>query len=405
MSLQPERPYAEEIDPARLEIEAADAEHHVHQENWLDGIRLGTPQNCDVLAGAIVQDDRVAGGDVEPPGPHDGVRRTASEVGQGLTTATRAKVVRLARVAMRTRFEIVLAGDDPVRLRAAGEEALDEIDRVERLLSAFRPDSELSRINADGARAPVRVERSVLELLHRARSLSRLTEGAFDVAAGGLMKLWGFTDEARSRVPSSEELETQLGEDAFEVDEAEGTVALPRPTRAARPRRDRKGLRARSRGRRSCAMPGSRALCFNGGTSTVLAIGGPPDRDAWQIAVADPASPGRVLAEGRLRDRALSVSTTLGRTLAIGVRQIGHVLDPRTGQPVEVRAARCGGRRLGHRTQTLSRPRPSCSVPGAAALTERFPGASFLVTGEGAPPMLANPGAPQLVLAERERSA
>ena len=58
------------------------------------------------------------------------------------------QTVALACNAMATRFEIVLHGDHPVALRAAGEEALDEIERLERQLSLYRPSSEIARLNA-----------------------------------------------------------------------------------------------------------------------------------------------------------------------------------------------------------------------------------------------------------------
>src|SRR5215470_10302420 len=72
-------------------------------------------------------------------------------------------VVTLARHAMATRFELVLHGPDPVRLRAAGEEALDEIERLEAQLSLFRPSSEIYHLNRAAAASPVRVTPTVFK--------------------------------------------------------------------------------------------------------------------------------------------------------------------------------------------------------------------------------------------------
>ncbi|MEX0746888.1 MAG: FAD:protein FMN transferase, partial [Rhodothermales bacterium] len=77
--------------------------------------------------------------------------------------------IRLARNAMATRFELVVEGEDEVWLRAAAEEALDEIERLEAQLSIFRPTSDLSRINAKAAHGPVRVEPRLFSLLQTAR--------------------------------------------------------------------------------------------------------------------------------------------------------------------------------------------------------------------------------------------
>src|SRR5439155_4602268 len=73
--------------------------------------------------------------------------------------------VALARHAMATRFEIVLHGDNPVALRAAGEAALEEIDRLEAQLSLYRPSSEIAHLNARAAKGPVRVTPSLFALL------------------------------------------------------------------------------------------------------------------------------------------------------------------------------------------------------------------------------------------------
>src|SRR6266571_4951356 len=65
--------------------------------------------------------------------------------------------ISLACSAMATRFEMVLHGEDAVALRAAGEEAISEIERLEEQLSLYRPSSEISALNARAALAPVRV--------------------------------------------------------------------------------------------------------------------------------------------------------------------------------------------------------------------------------------------------------
>jgi len=107
--------------------------------------------------------------------------------------------VRLARHAMATRFEWVLWGQAPERLRAAGEEALDEADALESALSLYRGLSDIARVNASAAVGPVRVSPSTFRLLERARVLSEATEGAFDITVGALLRVWGFVGGTGSR--------------------------------------------------------------------------------------------------------------------------------------------------------------------------------------------------------------
>src|ERR1044071_8161217 len=114
-------------------------------------------------------------------------------------------LVTLARHAMATRFEIVLHGSDPVKLRAAAEEALDEIERLEGRLSLFRPTSEISRLNAGAARQPIRVTPELFALLQQAQKLHRETGGVFDITIAPLVRCWGFM-HGNGRRPSEEEL-------------------------------------------------------------------------------------------------------------------------------------------------------------------------------------------------------
>src|SRR5580765_5972927 len=96
--------------------------------------------------------------------------------------------INLARNAMATRFEIVLHGTNAVALRAAGEEALGEIERLEGQLSLFQPTSQIARLKARAAPEPVRVSPAVFPLLEHAQQLRKETEGAFATTVAPLMR-------------------------------------------------------------------------------------------------------------------------------------------------------------------------------------------------------------------------
>src|ERR1043166_9328717 len=104
----------------------------------------------------------------------------------------RGGAVHLACSAMANRFEMVLHGEDALALRAAGEEAIAEIERLEQQLSRYRPSSEIAALNARAARGPVRVSPPVFALLQHAKQLSNETNGASDITIGPLVRCWGF---------------------------------------------------------------------------------------------------------------------------------------------------------------------------------------------------------------------
>jgi thiamine biosynthesis lipoprotein len=230
---------------------------------------------------------------------------------------------------MATRFEFVLHGANPAALRAAAEEALDEVERVESLLSLYRPHTDIARLNASAARGPVRVMPATFRLLQRAVELSRATGGAFDVTAGALVRAWGFmggsggaaTDETLAAARSC------VGSDLLELDAGDFTVRFRREGVVVDLGSIGKGY-ALDRVAELLREAGVETALLHGGTSTVIALGAPPDAEAWTIA--RPRG-GTV----RLRNESLSVSAGWGKSFrdASG-RELGHVLDPRTGQPV-----------------------------------------------------------------------
>jgi len=111
-----------------------------------------------------------------------------------------------SRPAMGTSFEVYLYAPNRERASQLFEAAFDEIERVEAALSNYRSSSELSRINASAADAPVVTDPEVFALLEQALAYSRESDGAFDVTVGKLMKAWGFFRGA-GHYPSGEELD------------------------------------------------------------------------------------------------------------------------------------------------------------------------------------------------------
>src|SRR5262249_47398039 len=115
------------------------------------------------------------------------------------------KTMAVARNAMATRFEIILHGENEVSLRAAGEEALDEIERLHNQLSLYEPSSDVAHINALAGVEPARGEHRLFRLLQEAQRLSAETGGAFDITVAPLMRCWGFM-RGSGRLPDPEEL-------------------------------------------------------------------------------------------------------------------------------------------------------------------------------------------------------
>jgi thiamine biosynthesis lipoprotein len=293
-------------------------------------------------------------------------------------------LIRLAREAMRTRFEILFpeeAGQSAAHLRAAGEEALEEIAAVERRLSVYRLDADLYAVNARAAEEAVRVDARTFTFLREAFQLVETTGGAFDPTVGPLLTLWGLSG-TEERLPDSPEIAEALpkvGVQNAVLDEEALTVRYAVPGMRLDPGAIGKGY-ALGRAEELLRENGIRNALLHGGTSTVCALGAPPETpDGWHIAVQDPTKPEAHLAVAVLRDCSLSVSAVHGKSFWAQGRRFGHVLDPRIGWPVEKTLLAAVVAPSAIETDALSTALLVLGEEGLPVLVNRFQNAGFLV--------------------------
>lgn len=246
------------------------------------------------------------------------------------------EMVRVACRAMATRFEIALWGGSESDLRAAGEEALGEIQRLEAQLSLYRPDSDLCDLNARAAREAVPVDPRLFRLLERSAQLSDATDGAFDITVAPLLRAWGFVGGS-GHLPDEAEVAAAravTGMDLVVLDAENFTVRFLREGVMIDLGAIGKGYAVECAADilRECGIGGA---LLHGGTSTVQALHTQPDGSPWSIAIQDPTASDRHLAVVSLRNSALSVSAVHGKSFRQGDARFGHVLDPRTGAPAQ----------------------------------------------------------------------
>jgi thiamine biosynthesis lipoprotein len=246
--------------------------------------------------------------------------------------------VTVACHAMATRFEIVLYGENPVALRAAGEEALQRIDQLEDQLSLFRTGSEISYLNARAAKSPVRVTPGLFALLHQAQKLSAESRGAFDITVAPLVRCWGFMGGV-GRFPAPAEVaeaRTKVGMGLVQLNSADFTVQFAREGVMLDLGAIGKGY-AVEQAVEVLREAGVTSALIHGGTSTVQALGPPPGEEFWKIAIETPVTkpdvPPSLLATVPLKEEAMSVSGLVGNSFQAKGRTYGHIIDPRTGEP------------------------------------------------------------------------
>ena len=249
--------------------------------------------------------------------------------------------------AMAAEFSVILAESDAHLVEAAFE-ALELLDRIEADLTVYRQDSEISQVNAMASERPVTLSESTYRLIQRSIAWSEKTAGAFDITAGPLVRVWGFT-ERRGRKPTAAEVQAaveRVGYTAVRLDDEHRSVACERPGMEINLGAIGKGF-ALDELAETLTARGLRNFLIHGGGSSVIARGDQVagggqvagngqvagSGQGWAVGISHPTKPKLRLAGIRLRDEALSTSGSGKQFFHHRGRRYGHVIDPRSGYP------------------------------------------------------------------------
>jgi thiamine biosynthesis lipoprotein len=233
-------------------------------------------------------------------------------------------------------YAIDAYGPDAEALPHIVGDAFDEVDRIDRLMSNYKADSGLSRINAEAARHPVAVDPELFEFIVEATDYSRQSEGAFDITVGPLMKAWGFFG-GEGRVPGGDELAVarrHVGSRHVILNRIERTIAFDEPGVEL----DLGGIAKGYAVDRVVSLLKQRnvaAALISAGGSTIYGLAAPPAREGWDVMIQDPIHSAKVATTVTLKDRALSVAGTSEKSFAVDGVRYSHIMDPRTGSPVQ----------------------------------------------------------------------
>ena len=271
-----------------------------------------------------------------PPAPAD--PRPGGDADGGESPEVHSLVV--GREAMACRFEVVFNAGEVRHDTALALAALDLVDEIEARITVYRDTSELARLNARASEDWQPVSAELLGLLLEARALFDRTGGAFDPAAGRLVRAWGFL-RREGRTPDAATLDlarAASGMDGVEIDAAGARVRFTKPGLELNPGAIGKGW-ALDRVVESLRAAGVTSVLVHGGSSSVRAAGvqGPalPGRRGWRVGIRHPLRPGTRLATVTLVDGALGTSGSGTQFFVDRGRRLGHILDPRTGIPAE----------------------------------------------------------------------
>lgn len=236
---------------------------------------------------------------------------------------------------MGNRFEITVVSPDEQDANVHIDAAIEEIGRIETLLTTFNEESQTSLINRNAGLKPVKVDREVFDIIERSKKISSVTQGAFDITYGSVdKKLWNF-DKTMTELPDPATAKKSVHLINYRnviLDEKKCTVFLRE-----------KGMRIGfgGIGKGYAAEMAKRLLVKRGVKSGIVNAAGDltawglqPNGEDWTIGIADPDSARHPFSYLKITNSAIATSGNYEKFIVVNGKKYSHTIDPKTGLPV-----------------------------------------------------------------------
>ncbi|MEL6974535.1 MAG: FAD:protein FMN transferase [Bacteroidota bacterium] len=236
---------------------------------------------------------------------------------------------------MGTRFEITVVAPNEDIGYININEAVAEIQRIEKLISSWDADSETSEINKNAGIRPVRVSQELFELIERALALSKVTDGAFDITYASLDKVWRF-DGSMTTMPTESEIArsvAKIGYDKVILNSATHSVYLTEKGM-------RIGFGAIGKG---YAADKAKALLMSkevkagiiNASGDLTTWGTKSNGENWMVGITNPLEKEKVFAWLPVIESSVATSGNYEKFISFGGQKYSHIIDPRTGYPTK----------------------------------------------------------------------
>lgn len=233
-------------------------------------------------------------------------------------------------------FELTVVATDSTQANLYFEASVQEVKRIELLISEWKPETEVSKVNAQAGISAVKVSKEVFDLVERALKISKISEGAFDLTFASMEKLWQFDKKEHATLPSPEIVSNNVknvGYPFIQMDKKNQTIYITNP-------KTKIGLGGIGQG--YIADKISEKLKGMGCTSAVVNVSGDvyawgkkPDQKPWQVAITNPMNTQKIIGYFPLENSAVETSGNYEKYFTHQQKRYAHIIDPRTGYPVQ----------------------------------------------------------------------
>ncbi|WP_438422483.1 FAD:protein FMN transferase [Aquimarina macrocephali] len=234
---------------------------------------------------------------------------------------------------MGSRFDITVVDKDKITANQYIDIAVEEIQRIEKLISSWDKNSQTSLINDNAGINPVKVDVELFDLIDRAVQISKLTDGAFDISYASMDRIWKF-DNSMKKMPSEEEIKMSVAKVGYQniiLNKAKSTVFLKQKGMKIGFGAIGKGYAAdRAKDLLMSKEVSAGIINASGDMNT---WGKQPDGSEWKVAITNPLNKNNAFALLPVIDKAVVTSGNYEKYVTFNDKRYSHIIDPRTGYP------------------------------------------------------------------------
>lgn len=234
---------------------------------------------------------------------------------------------------MGSRYDISVVADNQAEGESYIDLAVNEISRIEKMISSWDPTTETSEINRNAGMRPVVVDDELFNLIQRAIKISKLTEGAFDISYASMDKVWKF-DGSMTEMPSKEAIKNSVSKVGYQniiLNEADHSVFLKLKGMKIGFGAIGKGYSA-DKAKALLLSKGVKAGIINA-SGDLTTWGTQPDGKDWMVAIVNPINKDKIFAWLPVHNSAVVTSGNYEKYVKFNGVLYTHIIDPRTGYP------------------------------------------------------------------------
>ena len=232
-------------------------------------------------------------------------------------------------------FEITIVEKNESQANYLLDLAIEEISRIEKLISSWNKSSQTSQINLNAGIRPIKVDKELFDLISRSLKVSGLSQGAFDISYASLDKVWYF-DKEMLKVPSKEEIKKSVSKVGF------GNIILDKKKQTVFLKKKGMKIGFGAIGKGYAADMAKFLLLKNNVKSGIInasgdltAWGGKPSGEDWMVAIVNPLDKDKIFSWLPIKNKAVVTSGNYERFINFNGKMYSHIIDPRTGYPSE----------------------------------------------------------------------